>query len=154
MDSKTLPALFTFYFLLFAAACVPATVPAHLDDTPGAPVRVIDQRYEAEQFSARYPAGWRVITGPASAPLSVMFAAPDDCALILLSTTPVDAPALDCPQAELRTTRRQLDLPGAALFVSGTAPVAQWAAFAPILSRVAASVEASPLPPTNESTRN
>ncbi len=70
--------------LWMLAGCIPAHVPDNLDDTPGPPVIVKDDVYEGATFSAKIPADWRVITGEARAPQSVIFVAPDDKTLIRL----------------------------------------------------------------------
>ena len=70
--------------LLFATACIPATVPDNLDDTPGPPVVINNSIYEGAVFTARVPNGWRVITSEAQAPQSVIFVTPDDKTLIRL----------------------------------------------------------------------
>ena len=74
-------------FLLFAvgllAACVPANTPLQLAYTPGPAVIVTDDVYESDAFTVHYPSGWRVVTGAADAPTSVVFVAPDE-----QSTTP------------------------------------------------------------------
>jgi len=70
--------------LLFAVGCIPAGVPENLDDTPGPAVVVTDREYIGHVFSARYPAGWRIVTGEASQPQSVIFVAPDEVSTIQL----------------------------------------------------------------------
>ncbi len=70
--------------LLLLAGCIPAGVPENLDDTPGPSVVVTDREVTGEVFTARYPAGWRIITGEASVPQSVIFVAPDEVSTIQL----------------------------------------------------------------------
>jgi hypothetical protein len=93
--------------LLLLAGCVPATPPPHLANTPGAPVIVDGDRVITSAFRVRAPAGWRIILGAASAPPSVTFVAPDNCALIAVSAAPIAAPPLPdgCPPVEARTER-------------------------------------------------
>jgi hypothetical protein len=93
--------------LLLIAGCVPATPPPHLANTPGAPVIVDGDRVITAAFRVRAPAGWRIILGAASAPPSVTFAAPDNCALIAVSAAPIDPPSPSdrCPPVEMRVER-------------------------------------------------
>jgi hypothetical protein len=74
--------------------CIPAHEPDNLHNTPGAPVVVDDSLYQGKLFSARIPDGWRVITGEAQAPQSVIFVAPDDKTLIRLIAGTVDEDTL------------------------------------------------------------
>ncbi|MBZ0278200.1 MAG: hypothetical protein K8I60_18785 [Anaerolineae bacterium] len=67
---------------LILAACVPAQTPPQLAYTPGPAVIVTDRVYESAAFTVRYPSGWRVVTGAADAPLSVVFVAPDEVSTI------------------------------------------------------------------------
>lgn len=80
--------------LLLLSACIPATVPDNLDDTPGPPVVVNNDVYEGTVFTAHIPDGWRVITGEAQAPQSVIFVAPDDKTLIRLILGEVELEAV------------------------------------------------------------
>jgi len=69
---------------LMCAACIPAHVPDNLDDTPGPPISFENNIYQGAAFSAQIPSGWRVITGEAQAPQSVIFVAPDGKTLVRL----------------------------------------------------------------------
>lgn len=101
-------ALLRYVFLLFVlASCIPARVPDNLDDTPGPPVQVSDQQYSGVDFSARYPAGWRVVTGEAQVPQSVIFVAPDEVSYIRLH---VGKPAPDDAVPNLKSEVRTLTL--------------------------------------------
>ena len=82
-----------FVFLLLVG-CIPAHVPDNLDDTPGPPISVDNNVYMGPVFSAQIPAGWRVITGEAQAPQSVIFVAPDGKTLIRLIAGKVDESAV------------------------------------------------------------
>jgi hypothetical protein len=96
---------------LLLAGCVPAAPPPHLMNTPGAPVIVDGERVITEAFRARAPAGWRIILGAASAPPTVIFAAPDNCSLIVVSAAPIDAPPLPktCPLTPPRAARLRVN---------------------------------------------
>jgi hypothetical protein len=74
--------------------CIPAHVPDNLDDTPGPPISFENNVYQGAAFSADIPAGWRVITGEAQAPQSVIFVAPDGKTLIRLIAGKVDESAV------------------------------------------------------------
>lgn len=50
--------------LMALAACaplVPATVPPHIKNTPGAPVVVTDKLFDAGDFRLAYPRAWSVV---------------------------------------------------------------------------------------------
>lgn len=83
--------------LLLISACVPPTVPPHLANTPGPAVIITDDRVTAGGLRVDIPTGWRVITSAASAPFSLILAAPDGCGVIILARRPVELPATDCP---------------------------------------------------------
>ncbi|MBI1279695.1 MAG: hypothetical protein GC179_16325 [Anaerolineaceae bacterium] len=76
--------LVTLIFVLALDGCIPAHEPDNLHNTPGAPVVIDNGVYEGANFSANIPDGWRVITGEAQAPQSVIFVAPDGKTLIRL----------------------------------------------------------------------
>lgn len=121
--------------LLLIAGCVPATPPPHLANTPGAPVIIDGDWVITSAFRVRALADWRIILGAASAPPSVTFAAPDNCALIVVSAAPIDPPApLDeCPPVEARIER---------ISVNGSAISVYAAADAEITDRLIASIAA------------
>jgi hypothetical protein len=125
-------------------ACLPAATPEQLRFTPGAPVVVTQNTFTAEGFSLRYPDGWRIVTGPADAPLVVTFVSPDNCAIILVaigSAEPINSP--DCPEANFQTTRRQITLGTLLLTIAGSAPTAQWETFESAFERLVSSVQSS-----------
>lgn len=127
--------------LLALAACVPPRLPPQLEATPGPPVIVADRVTVAGLFSVRPPAGWRVITGPASGPPQVVFAPADSAALIALGVGEGFA-APDLPGAE-RSAARSLDI-GNGLRVEAIlrAPADGWEAYAAVFERVLRSVQA------------
>jgi hypothetical protein len=113
-------------------------VPPQLSHTPGAPVRFANGVYDAGVFTVRPPEGWRVITSPAASAPFVIFAAPDNCALILVAVEPMDAPpSAACPETDFRSETRTPD----DLYLVGLAPAAQWDDFAAVLERAAESAE-------------
>lgn len=98
-----------FVFLFLIAGCIPARVPSNLDNTPGPAVIVADGYYQGSAFTARYLAGWRIVTSEASAPPSVIFVAPDEKSTIRLSVAPIDLSGLD-PTFQIE--QREIRLPG------------------------------------------
>jgi hypothetical protein len=80
--------------LLGGMGCVPAKTPQQLTFTPGAVVMVTDKVYQNEIFWVAYPARWRVITAPAETPDFVIFAAPENQALVMISASPIEEPPL------------------------------------------------------------
>jgi hypothetical protein len=76
---------------LTLVGCIPAHEPDNLRNTPGARVVVDNNLYQGALFKAKIPSGWRVITGEAQAPQSVIFVAPDDKTLIRLIAGSVEA---------------------------------------------------------------
>jgi hypothetical protein len=127
--------------LLFAA-CIPAQTPAILDATPGAGAVVTDDTYRTDAFSLRYPSGWRVITSQAGVPPSVTFVAAGDCALILVSSVPIEQPpkSSTCTQPDVQTTTRTVALESGEIALAGSAPATEWEAFLVAFESVAASV--------------
>jgi uncharacterized protein YbdZ (MbtH family) len=75
-----------FLLLLLLCSCIPAKTPPQLNATAGAPVIVTERHIEFEGMQLEYPMGWRVITSAANDPASLVFAAPEDKAIIVLST--------------------------------------------------------------------
>jgi hypothetical protein len=123
------------------AACIPARVPDNLDDTPGPSVAIVDQVYRGVTFSARYPAGWRIITGEARAPQAVIFVAPDEQSTIRLTAgTLTDAELPAGEEHELRV----IDLgDGVRVTIALSAPAEAFAALRPAFEAVAQSVQRS-----------
>ena len=103
--NKTLYALCALWLILLFSACIPASPPPNLSATPGAAVVVTRDHYQNDRSASTIPTGWRVITSPAGAPPSVTFVAPGDCALIIVSSAPLDqAPAAPaCDQPDIQT---------------------------------------------------
>ncbi|MBL8157250.1 MAG: hypothetical protein JNM70_23960 [Anaerolineae bacterium] len=125
------------YALLWGllAACVPATVPANLDDTPGPPVIVADGWYRGVTFSARYPDGWRIVTGEAQRPQSVVFVAPDEVSTITLQLgdAPISGDTVRLAQ-QIRLSER---VTVSAMLAS---PDAAWEAVRPVYENTIASI--------------
>lgn len=139
----SLCSLCPLWFILFISACVPAaTPPPVLEATADAAVVVTDSSYQNDAFRLIYPRGWRVITSPAGAPPGVTLVAPGDCALIVVSTASLDAPAVPeaCHQEDILTDTRSIDFGGATVHLAGSAPLSQWDAFLIAFERIAGSL--------------
>jgi hypothetical protein len=117
------------------AACVPATVPANLDDTPGPPVIIAGGWYRGLVFSARYPDGWRIVTGEAQRPQSVIFVAPDEVSTITLQLG--DAPITGDTVRLAQQIRLSEDVTVSAALAS---PDVSWEALRPIYENTIASI--------------
>lgn len=126
--------------LLCFAACIPAQTPPILDATPAAGVSVTDGSYRSEAFSLRYPSGWRVITSQAGAPPSVTLVEPGDCALIVVSSTPIETPPTSsaCAEPDIETISRMVG----DIALAGSAPAAAWEVFLTVFEQVTASISA------------
>jgi hypothetical protein len=133
-----------WFLLLVVSACIPAQTPPILDATPAAGVSVTDDSYRSEAFSLRYPSGWRVITSQAGAPPSVTLVAPGDCALIVVSSTPIEAPPTSsaCAEQDIETISRTITLASGEIALAGSAPAAEWEPFLAAFEQVAASISA------------
>ena len=131
--------------IIFFAACIPPATAPTPNRTPGAGAIITRDSYQNDVFSLSYPAGWRAITSPAGAPPSVTFDAPGNCALIVVSSAPIDAPptAPACDQADIQTVDRTVMLDGQQIVVAGSVPTSDWDDFLSVVDRVAASLKAS-----------
>lgn len=131
--------------LFFVSACIP-TSPAPSQTLPADTGAVITRdSYRNDLFSLTYPEGWRAITSPVGAPPSVTFVAPGDCALIVVSSAPIDEPpvAPACDQPDIQVIEREATLDGQHIVIAGSAPVADWDEFLAALDRVVASLKVS-----------
>ena len=82
--------------LMALAACaplVPATVPPHVKNTPGAPVVVTDKLFDANDFRLDFPRAWSVvITSQAYyGRIHVNFVAPDGGRVFIQQVDAVDS---------------------------------------------------------------
>jgi hypothetical protein len=128
---------------LVLAACIPARTPPQLAATAASGIVISGDSYDAGAFRVRVPTGWRAITSPAGAAPSVIFASPDNCALIAVSAAPLDAPqpsACADSSATFRRDTRSVTLGGAAVSVGLIAPESAWDAAQVALDQVAGSV--------------
>lgn len=130
--------------LWLCAACIPTTTPPQLAASPGPAVRVMADEYDSGVFRVRYPAGWRVITSAAEQPASVIFAAPEADALILLGTHPQEAPSPAGYSGEIRSEQREILLHNdVAITAVLIAPPEDWQARLALFEEVLASLTAS-----------
>lgn len=88
--------IYSLSILLALAACaplVPATVPAHIRNTPGAPVVVTDKLFDAGHFRLEFPRAWSVvITSQAYyGRIHVNFVAPDGSTVFIQHVDAIDA---------------------------------------------------------------
>lgn len=129
---------------IMLAACgpiVPATVPAQLAHTPGAPIVLSETRVEAETFSSAYPDGWRIVkASEAGAAAQLVFVSPDERLTIILAAEPLAVPE---PPAGVRSQAATVELSDEVrVMVIGQAADADWAELEPVLERVLGSVSA------------
>ncbi len=139
---KALRAARFLWLMLLFAACIPAQTPTVLDITPAAGAIITRDSYRNDRFNVTYPTGWRVITSAANDPLAVTFVSPDNCALIVVSSTPIDQTPLSssCTQSSIKTFSQILSVHGKQISVVGSAPAADWGAFQSAFERLVASV--------------
>lgn len=124
--------------LWVGAACVPASTPPQLEFTAGPPVMVDDDRYTTADFSVRVPQGWRVITAPAEQPEFVLFAAPDNRALMRFATRLLEPlPALDALPAD---EQMSLEVQASTVYASLRADRAQIDTLLPLFERTQESI--------------
>lgn len=133
--------LFLFIIGICLIGCVPVEKPPQLTFTPGASFVVTDDIFDAGVFRVRYPQGWRVITGQASAPPSVIFAAPDDVALIMLAVGEIESPPTLNLDVETQSETRTIELGDVTMTAYLTAPVESWGSFTQIFDDVLATLE-------------
>jgi hypothetical protein len=123
------------------AGCVPAQEPDVLKASPGPGFIVTDRMYENSAFTARYPSGWRVQSGEAIQPPSVLFIAPDEVSYIQLQVGTLDAGNFP---ADRKTEVRSLTLSnGVQVSALLSAVPDQYEALLPIFEQVIASIQVS-----------
>ena len=125
---------------VLCAGCIPVEKPPQLTFTPGAAFVVTGETFDAGVFHVQYPADWRVITGQASAPPSVIFAAPEDQALMMLAVGAIESPPVLNTDVETRSETRSLEHDDLMLTAYLTAPVAEWDRYVQVFETVLASV--------------
>jgi hypothetical protein len=135
-------------FLIFSTgilvACVPAETPKFLENTPGPPVAIVGEVYDAGAFTLQYPAEWVVVSGPANQAAAVTLVAPDESALIRVSVHPdLEAtPDEDLPNG-MRFHVVQITLKSNLIAtISLGATVRDWEALMPVYEAVVESVRA------------
>ncbi len=122
-------------FVLMLVGCIPAHEPDNLHNTPGAPVVVDDNFYQGAMFSSKIPSGWKVITGEAQAPQSVIFVAPDGKTLIRLIEGDVEADGVTV--ANQRNEITPVTLANATVVTSVfSSPYSTWTSYLPDFDRV------------------
>lgn len=125
-----------YLIFLLLSACVPVNVPPQVEYTPGAPFTVTADEFIGDSFRIIYPEGWRVITNEASRPLTVIFASPDNDALLMIASGAItDPPAPPAAQGELHTESETLEINGQIIGIYSAAPTDQWERYAPLFER-------------------
>jgi hypothetical protein len=127
--------------LLFLVGCgpiVPATTPPQLAFTPGAPVVVTDRILETADFTVKYPAGWRVVTGAANQLTSAVLVAPDEIATIQLQVGALE----NLSDSDQQTDIRAITLANGLIVTAvGRASAENWSQFLPVFEAVIQSVQ-------------
>jgi hypothetical protein len=127
--------------LLLLSACIPARTPVQLEYTPGPAVQVMDSTYDAGTFEVAYPDGWRVVTSAAGSPVSVLFVAPENDALIMVGEGLTEAPAPAGYTGDLRSERREVTLEDGTMIVAVlNAPPENWDVRLALFEGVAESI--------------
>lgn len=136
--------LWFLWLMIMFSACIPVQTSSLVNATPGAGAVITQDAYRNDLFSLSYPAGWRAVTSPAGAPASVTFVAPGDCALVVVSSAPIDAPptAPSCDQPNIQTVERAITLGDTAISLAGSAPASDWDNFMGAVDRIASSLRA------------
>ncbi len=142
---KQLRCLRVVFLLCFVAlaACIPARTPPQFGATAAPGIVISGDSYDAGAFRVRVPAAWRAITSPAGAAPAVIFASPDNCTLIAVSSAPMDAPQpSSCADsaATFRRDSRALTVNGAPITVALIAPESDWDEAQATFDQIAASV--------------
>lgn len=123
------------------AACVPASVPPQLAHPPGPAVVVAERLVNVGTFQVEYPAGWRVITSAAGDPVSIIFAAPEGDALIMLGERIIAAPHPAGYAGDIRSERREIMLDnGVTMVAILNAPRDDWAGWLAVYESVVDSL--------------
>ena len=138
---------------IFVSACgelAPVTPAPQLAWTPGPPVIVTDDFIQTAAFTLHYPRGWRVITGEAAAPVSIIIVAPDDTRIMQFSAAPIDPdtapPPILPPETPAQTDFRSVTLPdGVTVYAYASAASDDWEAFLPIFEGATASLLPAPV---------
>ena len=131
----------TIILLLLLSACIPARTPEQLAHTPGPAVQVMDSTYDAGAFEVMIPDDWRVVTSAAESPISVLFVAPEDDALVMVGEGLTEAPAPAGYTGELRSERGEVALEDGTVIVAIlNAPLENWDARLALFERVVESI--------------
>lgn len=121
-------------------ALVPAQTPPQLAQTPGAPVQISAGKILTMQFTVQAPPAWRVITSASIDPITLILAAPDNAALIVVSAQQIVRPPRPQTDAALRILHQMRQFTGTAVYVYAAAPADEWSRFAPLVMALLASI--------------
>lgn len=121
------------------SGCVPATPPTQLQATPGMFVRVDEHSYDAGVFRVAYPAGWRIVKNSiASAPMQVVFVAPEDTMTITVSEIPI----VEADTAGMVTRTEEISTAnGTIIYLQGHYPTARIAEFEQAWAKIVADLQ-------------
>ncbi|MGJ3237426.1 MAG: hypothetical protein ACFE0Q_01845 [Anaerolineae bacterium] len=109
--------------LVACQSLIPATTPPQLQHTAGAPLTITDTHIDANWFSVDYPDGWRVVTGVAIEPISLVLVAPDDTFIIRVADARAGCPIPPTPDSNRHQRTVCIGEVGAQVVISGdTAP--------------------------------
>ncbi len=142
-SSTRILSVFVAMCFVLLVACVPAApVPDVLNKTPGPSFTVTDKTYQNATFRVNYPAGWRVQSGEASQPISVIFVAPDEVSFIQLQVG--DLNAANFTKSDTRVDVRGIALTnGTEITALFSAPTKTFDVLHATFEQVIASVQAS-----------
>lgn len=129
--------------VLLLAGCgalVPAQTPLQLAQTPGAPLQISAGSILTAQFRLQAPADWRVITSASIDPITLILAAPDNAALIVVSAQQIVRPPRPQTDAPLRILYQARELSETRVYVYAAAPADEWSRFAPLVMALLASI--------------
>ena len=123
------------------AGCVPMQTQAPtLRDEAG--FVIAGDVYRSALFDVKIPEGWRIVTSESNTPPSLMMVAPDDCALIQVSSTPLEnAPISPTCEGAVRSEIETVQHGASTLYIGASAPAEAWAGFVTVLEGVRESVE-------------
>ena len=133
-------ALIAAWLALMLAACAPASVPIPTTTAPETTGIVIDGEYvHTDAFHVPIPDGWRVITSETGQPVTIILAAQDTCALMIVSVdSAVELPAAPlCAEVEIERSRRQIARGAVTITLLAAAQSDRWPQVEPLYERAA-----------------
>ncbi|GEM_PF-765443 len=132
----------TLGLVLLLTGCIPAQTPAILESTRGAGVTIADDVVMTRTFRVRVPSGWRTILSAADQRPSITTAAPENCAVIIITSTAQMTPALAANCGAAQFVSRAVLLSSGSIRVIGVSSRGGWEDFVPVFEQVTASIQA------------